>query len=110
MDSTTFFHRKILLLVFPRLTEWAVLGVARQLYTLQTGKIASKTDAGYYCLQQLPGKFHPAIKEAITIRKDNRTYPFVKTYAVKPSFKRLKQTIECVNNMITLFNKVYHDT
>jgi hypothetical protein len=37
---------KGLLVLFPRLTEWAVLGVARLLYTLDTGQITSKTAAG----------------------------------------------------------------
>ena len=106
-QHSAFLNRKVILLVFPRLTEWAVLGVARQLYTLKTGKIVSKTEAGNYCIENLPEKFHPIIKEAINIRKDNRTYPFVKSYAVKPSFKRLSKTIECVNFIITTFNKIY---
>ncbi len=105
----SFFNRKILLLLFPRFTEWAVLGVARQLCTLQTGKIVSKKEAGYYCLQQLPARFHPIIKEAIDIRKDTRTYPFLKSYTIRISFKRAIQTIECVNYIIALFNKTYNE-
>lgn len=101
---SSFFNRKLFLLFFPRLTEWSVLGVARQLCTFQTGKIVSKTQAGFYCLQQLPDKFRPIINEALKIRKDNRTYPFVKSYAIRPSFKRLTQTIECVNYIINTFN------
>ena len=108
-QHSSFFRRKIILLAFPRLTEWSVLGIARQYYTLQTGNIASKTDAGYYCLQHLPEKFHPIIKDAIEIRKDNRTYPFVKSYAIRPSFKRLIQTIGCINYLIAEFNKAYHE-
>jgi hypothetical protein len=104
------FSRKLLLLFFPRLTEWSVLGVARQLYTLQMGKIVSKTEAGIYCLQQLPEKFHPILKEAVEIRKDNRSYPLVKSYGIKPSLKRATQTIECVNHIITAFNKTYNDS
>ncbi|HVE61451.1 MAG TPA: aminoglycoside adenylyltransferase domain-containing protein [Chitinophagaceae bacterium] len=107
-QHSSFFNRKILLLFFPRLTEWSVLGVARQLCTLQTGKIVSKTEAGIYCMQQLPEKFHTIIKEAIEIRKNNRTYPFVKSYTIKPSYKRLTETIDCVNYIISAFNKTYH--
>lgn len=107
---SSFFHRKIILLAFPRFTEWSVLGIARQYYTLQTGKITSKTEAGQYCLQHLPEKYHPIIKEAIEIRKDNRTYPFVKSYAIRPSFKRLMQTIECIHYLVATFNKAYHET
>jgi Aminoglycoside adenylyltransferase, C-terminal domain/Nucleotidyltransferase domain len=101
-------RKKILLFLFPRLTEWSVLGVARQLYTLQTGKIVSKTDAGYYCLQHVPVEFHSIIQQAIEIRKDNRTYPLVKSYAIKPSVMRMQQTIECVNYIITFFNQTYN--
>ncbi len=106
---SSWFNRKLLLLLFPRFTEWSVLGVARQLCTLHTGKIVSKTEAGLYCLQQLPDKFHPIIREAIKIRKDNRTYPFVKSYAIKASLKRLMQTIKCVDYMIFNFNLIYNE-
>lgn len=107
-QHSSFLSKKILLLCFPRFTEWSVLGVARQFYTLQTGEITSKTEAGNYCLQYLPEKFHSIIREAIKIRKDNRTYPLVRSYAIKPSFRRLKQTIECANYIIDAFNKVYN--
>ena len=104
---SSFLNRKIILLLFPRFTEWSVLGTARQLYTLQTGKIVSKTEAGYYCLEHLPVQFHPVIQEAIKIRKDNRTYPVLNSYGIKPSFRRLFQTIDCVNYIISRFNKIY---
>ncbi len=106
---TSYFQRRGLLFLFPRFTEWSVLGVARQLCTLQTGKIVSKTEAGNYCLDVLPEKFHPILKEAIEIRKDNRTYPLVRSYSIRPSFKRCKETIECVNYIIAEFNKTYAD-
>lgn len=109
-QHSSYFKRKLLLLWFPRFTEWSVLGVARQLCTLQTGKIVSKTEAGLYCLKQLPDQFHSIIIEALEIRKDNRTFPLVKSYAIKPSFRRLTQTIECVNYIISIFNNVYNAT
>lgn len=107
-QHSSYFNRKLLLLLFPRFTEWSVLGVARQLCTLHTGRIVSKTEAGLYCLQQLPDKFHSIIKEALEIRKDNRTYPMVKSYTVRPSFRRLSQTINCVNYIISTFNSAYN--
>src|SRR5688500_14076758 len=67
---SSLFGRQLLLAFFPRLTEWTVLGLARQLYTLRTGKIASKTYAGYYCLEQLPDNYHRIIRDAIKIRND----------------------------------------
>ena len=100
-------NRGAALLLFPRLTEWAVLGVARQIYTLQTGRITSKKEAGSYCLTCLPDKFHPIIRQAIAIRENDRLYPFVGSYAMVPSFKRMVQTIECVNYLIELFNELY---
>lgn len=101
------FNRKILLFLFPRLTEWAVLGVARQIYTLQTGKITSKKAAGFYCMAFLPDRFHPVVREAIAIREDDRSYPLVGSYAMAPSFNRLAQTIACVNYLIDIFDEVY---
>jgi len=108
-QHSSFYNRKIILLMFPRFTEWAVLGVARQLCTLQTGKIVSKSEAGYYCLKHLPDEFHPIITEAIQIRNDKRIYPFVESYAISPSFKRTSQTISCVTFIISTFNKTYNE-
>ena len=95
---------RILLILFPRLTEWSVLGVARQLCTLKTGRVVSKTDAGEYCLLHLPPQFHPILREAISIRKDDRSYPMVRTYALRPSFSRAKETIECLRFIARSFN------
>lgn len=108
-QHSSFFNRKLLLLFFPRLTEWSVLGVARQLYTLQTGKITSKSQAGIYCLNKLPGKFHPIINEALSIRKSKKVIPFLKSYTIKPSFTRMAETIECVNFIINTFNTIYKE-
>lgn len=102
-----------LLLVFiPRLTEWVTLGVARQFFTLQTGKITSKTKAGYYCLNYLPHKYHTNIYEAIRIREDNKKlfYSSIKpSYYILPSVKRAKETLDCANFIIALFNQQYKE-
>lgn len=103
------FVRHALILLFPRLTEWVLLGIARQLYTLQTGKIVSKTEAGLYCLTQVPDPFHAIIREALTIRQDTKTYPLVGSYGIRPSFNRLRRTTACAQYMITLFNTIYAD-
>jgi hypothetical protein len=104
-QHNSWFSKKLILLLFPRFTEWVVLGLARQLFTLKTGKIVSKTEAGYYCLECFPQKYHHVIKRAIEIRKDNRTYPLVKSYLINPSFKRLAQTIACADYIISAFNE-----
>ena len=108
-QHTSIFRKRIILFCIPRLTEWSVLGVARQLYTLHTGKIVSKKAAGIYCLEHLPAKFRPIIEEAIKIRMDNRVYPFFRSHSIKPSFRRTRETIECVNYLIDVFNRIYQD-
>ena len=108
-QHASIFRKKIMLFCFPRLTEWSVLGIARQLYTLHTGKIVSKRAAGLFCLEHLPVKFRPTIEEAIKIRMDNRVYPFFLSHPVKPSFRRMRETIECVHYLIDLSNQTYRE-
>ena len=96
-----------LLIMFPRLSEWLVLGVARQLYTLRTARIISKTGAGYYCLEQLPVVYHPIIKAAVATRLENKRHLLAlkDSYYIKPSLKRWKDTIACADFIIDLFNR-----
>jgi len=100
---------RLLLILFPRLSEWVILGVARQLYTLRTGKITSKTGAGYYCMEQLPDKYHSIIQRAIKIRNDNSDHLLTvrSSYYVQPSVKRSRETTACANYLIQLFNNEY---
>lgn len=90
----------LLLTLFPRLTEWGNLGVARQLYTLETGEITSKLNAGIYCLDKVKGSFKEIMLTAIETRKINKT-------ELKPSIKRAKKTIECMNFIVHEFNSIY---
>ncbi|MGB4846851.1 MAG: aminoglycoside adenylyltransferase domain-containing protein [Saprospiraceae bacterium] len=106
-QHSSFGKRKILLISFPRFTEWVILGIARQLFTLQTGKIISKSEAGYYALQHLPVKYHPILQKAIEIRKDVRSQPILRTYRFSPSLHRADETIECARYMISIFNSIY---
>ena len=107
---SSFLNRKVLLWLFPRLTEWVILGMARQLCTLETGQIVSKTEAGQYGLKDLPAKFHPVFRQAIDIRKDSRTYPLVRSYAIRPSLSRMRRTLECAYYINALFNSIYLKT
>jgi hypothetical protein len=91
-----------LLLLFPRLTEWGLLGVARQLYTLETGEIASKLYAGKYCLDRVPVDLKEIMLTAIDTRKLNKT-------ELKPSINRAKKTIECMKFIVHEFNKIYNE-
>ena len=94
-------HRYLLLLSFPWFTEWSILGIARQLYTLKTGNITSKLQAGRYLLEMLPNKYHPIVQQAIDVRTKCKQYQF------SPSVIRAKQTLECSQYIIDVFNATY---
>jgi hypothetical protein len=104
---SSWFSKKLLLYLFPRFTEWSILGIGRQLYTLETGKITSKTEAGNYLLARLPPEYHSIVQQALDIRKDTRTYPFVRSYAIRPSWKRYSHTITCLHYLQDAFNVLY---
>ncbi|MFD1738146.1 aminoglycoside adenylyltransferase domain-containing protein [Bacillus salitolerans] len=48
--------------------EWSVLGVLRQVYTINEQKVTSKIEAGEYGLEILPHRWHDVIREAVRIR------------------------------------------
>jgi hypothetical protein len=107
---SSFTSRGVLLFLIPRLTEWVILGLARQLFTLRTGEITSKTNAGSYCLEHLGVNYHAIIKEAIEIRNNDDKHLLIlkSSYYLKPSVKRYYKTIECANYLLKLFNEEYH--
>jgi hypothetical protein len=47
---------------------WGVLGVARQQYTIATGRITSKYGAGLYARDVLPARWHRIVDECLRIR------------------------------------------
>jgi hypothetical protein len=49
---------------------WGVLGVARQRFTIDTGRITSKLGAGTYARELFPSRWHRIIEECIRIRTD----------------------------------------
>jgi hypothetical protein len=104
---SSYLKRRLILLTFPRFTEWSVLGVARQICTLQTDRIVSKTEAGHYCLEHLPAEYHTVVREALSIREDPRTYPLVRSYAIRPSIGRVRRTLQCVDYLVSMFNTFY---
>ncbi len=53
---------------FPaEMTTWCCLGIARMLFTFETGDVASKTAAGDWCIERLP-VHEPVLRHAIAIR------------------------------------------
>ena len=51
---------------------WIVLGVCRLHYTLATGKIGSKEEAGCYGIRAFPEHWHRVLNEALRIRRADR--------------------------------------
>jgi hypothetical protein len=99
----TGFWGRVKLCLFPWLTEWGILGVARQLYTLHTGLVASKVKAGFYINRTLSAEYNHITEIAINIRKKNKSI-----YYVQPSFYRAKMTIKCMRYIISVFNSYYN--
>ena len=58
-------------------TVWIVLGVCRLHYTLATGEIVSKEQAGCYGLKTFPDKWHRVLNEALRIRRADCARPDV---------------------------------
>lgn len=100
-NHSSFHFSHLLLILFPRLTEWGILGVARQLYAIETGKITSKLQAGRYCLNKLPNDLKDVMSIAIETRQINKTQ-------LKPSLRRTKETLDCMKFIISEFNRTYN--
>jgi hypothetical protein len=100
--------KMILLFLFPRFTEWSVLGMARLLFTLETYKIVSKMEAGRYVLGRIPDQYKGIVTEAMDIRRDNRIYPLLRTYAIRPSIRRYRETLNCLRYLLHRFDEVYY--
>lgn len=54
---------------------WIVLGVTRLHYTLATGEIGSKENAGRYSLRTFPEEWHRVIQESLRLRQSDRASP-----------------------------------
>ena len=103
-------NRKGLLILFPGLTEWGILGVARQLYTLQRGAIVSKKAAGIAYLDEVPIRYRPILEEAIQTRMHTPSWAnasLKNIISIRPSWQRADQTIECMQYLIDAFNRTY---
>lgn len=87
-------YKSLLLVFFPKLVEWGVLGISRQYFTLKTHEVTSKLEAGKYCLNHLPERFQNILKEAIRIRKQESgmIYP--------SAWLRWKETIDYMNYIL----------
>lgn len=93
---------KLLLLGFSQKTEWGVLGVSRQWYTIETGGITSKTGAGEYCLNQFSDRYGDILETALAIRA-NRPAP------IRNARKRVRATFDYMEFIIQEFNHRYKE-
>ena len=57
----------------PRRIEWGVVGVPRQLATIATGEIVSKTAGALFIRDRLDPRWHPILDEALRIRRGERS-------------------------------------
>jgi hypothetical protein len=53
--------------------EWCTLGMLRQYYSIKEYDVISKVAAGEYGLKLLPDRWHGLIREAIAIKRLERT-------------------------------------
>jgi Domain of unknown function (DUF4111) len=85
-----------------RFTAWGVLGAPRLHYTLATGQIASKEQAGRYALEAFGPDFRPLIEEALAFwRREPTTVP----YRRRPELRR-RATAAFVAHVIDSANRL----
>jgi hypothetical protein len=105
-----FSRERVLLFLFPRITEWILLGLSRQVATLHTKQIYSKASAGMFCLMLLPESFHSIMQEAVAIRKEKTVSRLrLGSYAIGPSLKRTLDTVACGQKLYALFEESYQE-
>jgi hypothetical protein len=75
---------------------WGVLGVARQRYTLATGRITSKHDAGVYARDAFDARWHPIIDECLRLRAGGAQ----RSRYANP-FARRRDMLDCMDAMMT---------
>lgn len=85
-----------------RFTAWGVLGAPRLHYTLVTGEIATKEEAGRYALEAFGPGWRPLIEEALAFW---RGAPAVAPYRRRPDLRR-RATAEFVAHVIDSANRL----
>jgi hypothetical protein len=79
--------------------QWAVLGVARQFYTIREKKVITKKRSGEYALTVLPEQWHRILREAIRLRtkSDGALY--------RSRFVRMREALNFIKYSIDASNK-----
>lgn len=85
-----------------RFTAWGVLGAPRLHYTLSTGEIASKEDAGRYALETFDPEWRPLIEEALAFWRGAPASP---PYRRRPDLRR-RATAAFVAHVIESANQL----
>jgi Domain of unknown function (DUF4111) len=85
-----------------RFTAWGVLGAPRLHYTLATGEIATKEEAGHYALEAFNPAFRPVIEEALAFW---RREPPTAAYRRRTD-RRRRDTAAFVDHVINSGNRL----
>jgi hypothetical protein len=85
-----------------RFTAWGVLGVPRLHYTLTTGEITSKEEAGRYALGAFAPGWRPLVEEALSFW---RGAPSAPPYRRRPDIRR-RATADFVAHVIDSANRL----
>jgi hypothetical protein len=98
--SFTTSPRRFLWLLSDAGVQWAVLGISRLLYGLRQGGMISKARAGEYALTQVPARWHPLIREALSRRSGSgpRAYKSALSWA---RLSRARDSVAYVRYIIT---------
>ncbi|MEV5500463.1 aminoglycoside adenylyltransferase domain-containing protein [Nonomuraea fuscirosea] len=102
-------------------TVWMVTGVSRLHYTLATGEITSKTEAGRHALQVFPERWHRVLNEALRLREEDTATPTVASVVAGlgdhfgtprrslygSPFERRKDVLTFADHTITAAHKLY---
>jgi aminoglycoside adenylyltransferase-like protein len=88
-----------------RFTAWGALGAPRLHYTLATGQIATKEEAGEYALEAFAPGFRPLIEEALAFW---RRQPATAPYRRSPD-RRRRDTVAFVAQVIDSANRLLSD-
>ncbi len=91
---------KLMMLLSDWGIQWAVLGVARQFYTIREKKIITKQRSGEYALTVVPEQWYRIIKEAIRIRAKSSCSLY------RSRFVRLMEAAKFMKYLIEISNSI----
>lgn len=88
------------LVLYPSLTEHAILHTARYLYILRNKRFPTKKEAGTYLLEHIGAEHKDIVQQALSIQRNMQQ-------GIGISFDRYMKTRKAVKAIINTFNKEY---